>query len=494
MVAATTISGCGDDGEQTSPLAPSSVGTLPSTDEVGASSVTAATAVGMPATAANAPASNSDATTAIPVSHGADSVGSDLAETWVGTGSLPPGMTPGEVDAMVRARNDLVAEGMDDGIRRAHGGTAPSRVRNFTLQIIGLGHSLEQLELNWDLPARGATGSKVKYEAETERLDGGDCRGLGDLQDCHHAFENDRSVRRWRFLSVDMTEGWWKVWLRAYVTHTNRWGRETRHGTWTVAWINIDRSEAEPEPVSPPNVSTSSDGWTCPTGDYCKEQISVSAPRPTGVNRIDVRYRHHEDADWTFRWDSTSSFDVTLREGRWQFSARSTHTDGRRSEWSGAHVRRVEATSSVLANNGNKPSVPRNVRVAPDNSCRPDSPADLISGLDTNPDYDWDTCERWNISWDEPSSHGGWEIEKYGYGGVVYVDNYDGHPPARGCATGKTWSAITTNNSYITSDVEGGRDYGFTLGIAIPEGWTIGIEATNAKGHSDCVRVAPTLP
>lgn len=180
----------------------------------------------------------------------------------------------------------------------------------------------------------------------------------------------------------------------------------------------------------------------------------------------------------------------------WRISARATHTDGRKSDWSQSYGLRIEPESSAYQNYGGLPSRPRNVRVAPGDNCEPDRPADQRpNDPDPNPDYDWDDCLEWNISWDGASTHGGWPIDRYMYGPSVVWGPYDGFPPELRCSGG-TWrpSPIYTHNPAIESDPKAGRTYGFTMGVSIPENWTIAIQTANGKGTSDCIMDGPVFP
>lgn len=98
---------------------------------------------------------------------------------------------------------------------------------------------------------------------------------------------------------------------------------------------------------------------------------------------------------------------------------------------------------------------------------------------------------RWNISWDA-SDHGGWPITRYNVSDVVYESGDDGFPAARRCRD-DDWPRwpVRVTNSHLTSNPRGGKDYGFDVAIALPDGWTLGITARNGKGESPCVVNAP---
>ena len=162
----------------------------------------------------------------------------------------------------------------------------------------------------------------------------------------------------------------------------------------------------------------------------------------------------------------------------------------RKSEWSNREHLRVTPDYS----HGGAPSQPRNVLVTPASSCSPDRTNRPEHDPDPNTSYDWDDCFEWNISWDAPSSDGGWPIEVFGYGDVVHETDYAGHPPARYCLTGETWRYMYVSNRAIQSNPKSGRTYGFNAPTALPEGWTIGINAETGRARSSCVRVEPDFP
>ena len=191
--------------------------------------------------------------------------------------------------------------------------------------------------------------------------------------------------------------------------------------------------------------------------------------------------------------------------GYYATRARSRHSDGRIGEWTTRQDAPVRPDYSA---GGMVPGPTLAVRVQPD--CGEGTPTwnstyQNPDGSDNNsqrwlrdddPDleYDWNNCYDWQLSFDPPSTHGGWPITDYAYGDAVYYQYYSHHPPEKRCPTSWTPRRIEVNNGVIDSEPIGSREYGFNVRTSLPRFWTIALTAVNGKGHSACRVEQPVFP
>ena len=452
MIAATLIVACGDDSEQTSPLAPSAVpqsGMHPASmnDARGDNGVsqgpnrTDGTAQGN-ANRASGMASN-----------GAHE---DVADNGLGSeaGPPPPGMSMAQLKQMVESRN-----AREPSMIRQAVGPRPSRVRNFSVDAVS---SAENIRSRWTRPAQGTSGN-TRYEIEWERLDGGRCyndQTAPPDRDCNENLYRDRDSNIYAFDGATYDNGYYVFWIRAYGSG--------RSGPWTAAWVNVDKSEPEPEPVPIPNSFNEDKGnWDC-SGTQCVQTVTITASNSAGDTSFDYRWRT-DSSDWT-TVNAAQALSRNWAPGYYYYEARAI-SGSRKSEWSSQHHVRVRPTRSDYQNNGSVPSQPREVVMTKLEDC------------DDPPDGGRYNCE-WNLSWNGPNSAGGWEIERFYYSDTGPALNEQN--PGRECGD-SSWPAWRATPEQATNARQG-REYGVDVRVNMPNSnWRLSISAVSGKGESPCV-------
>ena len=458
--AALMVTGCGDDGPE-SPLGPSGVETA-----------TASTMNGANPAAAAGTSEIGTATPANSVSEPNNAPGAEVGGTNGSgleiDGELPPGISRADLEARLAGLQTTFGSEWttDEGAARQanRGATRPGRHRITSLSAsrFGTGY-LVRLQAE---PPSPQGNSDSKLTVERLRDDGGFTQvGNQPVPANLSDWSSDRVLRSGA--SHNFEPGWYVFWLAAQ----NCLNDHCAYSRWSVKTFEIEEEVEEEEgPPDPPSLASwSTNTWTCSNSE-CRATGSVSLRNAVPGN-VDVQIRGR----LSFRDAPGAAFDETinvstvpqdgeigvsfpgqLRQGRYLVELRQRRApDGPWSNWKARAGRmQVEPTASELGE-GELPGAPRNV---------------ILDNVGTN---------RWKISWDPPSNPGGWQVRDYRIG-----DTGSTPPYTRECK-GSGWPFRTARH-HSTGAGENGRQFGHTVAVNLPEGWTISVSAVNARGEGDC--------
>ena len=457
--AALTITGCGDDGGPDNPLAPNGIETA-----------TAPTIGTDPAAGA---AMAEGAGTAPPANFGSEPNDADVGDA-NGSGleihgELPPGITRADLEArLADLQETFESEGTTQGrvVHSSHGATRPG-MHTITGYSVNKDGDRYRVVLTLQPPnPRGNTDSNLV--TERLRADGRFARvGTASL---------GASTANWAATVVThngtthyFEPGWYVFWLSAQNCVNNHCALSRP----SVRVVEIEEEEPEEEelPPDPPSlVSWSTGSWMCLNTECLANDGRVTL-RNVVWSGFDVQIQGRlsfRDApgaafDETINVPTQSqgeigfTFPISLRQGRYLVALRQRRIpDGPWSNWKAPTGRmQVEPTASERQAHGDLPGAPRRV---------------ILNNVGT---------DRWKISWDPPSNPGGWQVRDYRIGDTGTTSGY-----SRRCK-GSGWPFRTARH-HSTGAGENGRQFGYTVPVRLPEGWTISVSAVNARGEGDC--------
>ncbi len=435
--AALTITGCGDDDGPDSPLAPSSIET---------------------ATANNPP----DADVG-------DAGGSGLEID----GELPPGISRADLEArLADLKGTFESKGTirERVMQSNRGATRPGmhRITGYSVRKQG---NLYQVRLTFQPPdPPGNSDSRLVIERLREN---GRFARVGTASVGAGLVDWEANGVSHNGTTHHFAPGWYVFWMSAQ----NCVDGHCAFSRPSVKVIEIEEEEEEEEelPPDPPSLvgwDTGMNGWMC-SNTECTAQGSIFL-RNVVRSHFDIQIqgrRSFRDAPGA-AFDETInvpvvpqdgeigfSFPIRLRQGRYLVALRQRRADGGTvgpwSNWKAPTGRmQVEPTADELAQ-GELPGAPRNV---------------ILDNVGT---------DRWKISWDPPSNPGGWQVRDYRIGDTGTTSGY-----SRRCK-GSGWPFRTARH-HSTGAGDNGRQFGYTLPVRLPEGWTISVSAVNARGEGDC--------
>ena len=433
--AALTITGCGDGDVPDSPLAPSSIETATAPTMIGANSA-------------------------------GDANGSGLEIH----GELPPGISRADLEARLA---DLQETFESDGtaVGQSNQGATQPGMHKITGYSVNKNGNDYEVELTLQVP-NPPGNSDSRLITERLRADGQFARvgttniGASVVNWASTAVRHNGTTHRFE-------PGWYVFWLSAQ----NCVDGHCAFSRPSVKVIEIEEEEEEEEelPPDPPSLvgwSTSANGWMC-SNTECTAQGSIFL-RNVVRSHFDVQIQGRlsfRDAPGA-AFDETInvpvvpqdgeigfSFPIRLRQGRYLVAMRQRRADGGTvgpwSNWKAPTGRmQVEPTASEIGA-GELPTAPRNV---------------ILDNVGTN---------RWKISWDPPSNPGGWQVREYYIGDTGSTGNY------RRVCKGSGWPYRIARH-HSTGAGDNGRQFGYTVAVHLPEGWTISVSAVNARGEGDC--------
>ena len=455
LVAGGTLA-CGEDGEQTSPLAPSAIET-PSPQAQPAS------------TAGDSPSGSPGRNI------GQESVGTQETSSTTATsnhgeltvvGDLPPGVTMSDLQERARLRNaqserELQAlQGGNGGgvIQNADHPSRPGRVR-ITSTSVEYRDDRYYVSLRFALPS--VQPDKIVIEAERPV---GNRRGKDEIAGTETGWE------RFWISSHSFSPGWYVFW----VAGKNCNGNQCRTGSWSVAIVEVeDMSPPDPEPAPAPGTirwKRGSGNWSC-MATYCQVRsgyVRISRAVDDAIAQVQVRPQGQQAWTQTISNPIENGREVdlayALRQGKWEMRARQRdETIDPWSEWSRISTVDVQPSASQAQAEGSQPGEPRNVIVQ------------RVEG----------GGNRWKVSWDPPNS-GGWAITEYRLGDTG-PDISDG-APGRSCGD-SSWPWVPFNPDDPPPSAgsgDEGREYGLGMRVYLPGGWTISISAVSIRGEGAC--------
>ena len=463
-LSAATIIGCNEDQAQQNPLAPSAIATetgrrTTGTDALSEAVLTTGDPPGLTTRVTNAPQTKTSPAIAEP-----NSTALEI------DGRLPPGISRAYLEARLAGHQATFGtEWTTTNPRMSganRGATRPGMHRITRLSASKLGIDY-QVRLQAEPPSpQGDSDSKLIVErlrddgrlAEVGNRDVS--AGLMDLSSILIT-RRDRTSHNYR-------PGWYVFWLAAQNCENNH----CAYSRPSVKTLEIEEeAEEEEAPPEPPSLHAwSTNSWMC-SDPECVASGSVSLTNAV-AGMVDVQIRGRlsfRDAAGA-AFDETinisivpqdgeieSSFPTQLRQGRYLVELRQRRApDGPWSNWKARTGRmQVEPTASELAE-GQLPGAPRNV---------------ILDNVGTN---------RWKISWDPPSNPGGWQVRDYRIGDTGTTPPYY----TRVCK-GSGWPHRTARH-HSTGAGDNGRQFGHTVAVHLPDGWTISVSAVNARGEGDC--------
>ena len=440
------ISGCGDDSEQMSPMAPSAIG---GNDE--SSGGTHAAGMGSSGTLtgnSNGGAGSAGGSEQSKGSSNALEYHDDRPEPVAFT-ELPPGYSAAQLQAMVDERNAQL-EGM---AARNLWGPRPGRIRNVRVvwdpDFFGGALSFE-----FTRPSNGGDN----YRIEWERLNGLPCErphvsSAAASDNCRSDQFNDGVGVGLTLLRRHLTSHYYKFWLQ------NR--NDNGAGPWTMILYKVELDAPPPAPVPiPTGISASGGNWECDTSEDngCTREMTIKGVG--SANDATIELQQLENGSWSTKSTGDDGYTVDLKPGSYYFRAR--EIDGTRKE-------RVDRSR-------------KRVRLRPSRNAI--SVYGAVPGAVANLDVRRVGDDRWQISWDTPETPGGWRVTHYRIGDVGPSVNQ--HSPGRTCK-GNGWPAfrygVDTQTHQSGPD---GQKYSAEYLLHLPSGWKLAITAVNAKGEGAC--------
>ena len=320
LAAAVAAGACGDDSEQTAPMAPSAV----------ADNVAGYDPASGPVNGATFGAPNGTVTGGSTDRMLNGGPAGDEPEGWSepfdpGNVNLPPGMSLNQALGIAADRNVRIAYASH--VQRS------SEPRSVDL-VERTGHLAITTRMD-------AFTRSYLFQAEWNRV-GGAC----DTSDCTESFWSSRNVvervsPRDRFTP---DEYYW-LWLRACDDRDENQSCDNGYTwsdwIWNIVLVPEAPSAPEPAPVPTPTAEVEEGPWICDPDVLCEQRVAlVFASNGGNVTGANLRWRAEGADEWTNHWNQTSSVHI-LELGRYTLQVQQRDGD-RRSAWSPALHFKIE--------------------------------------------------------------------------------------------------------------------------------------------------------